>query len=121
MIDYGKEVVSALKTILPTKHELALTSNKDKVPIPCISWQERNNAAEETGDTLGYSRISFTIKVWGHEIELLNKYSIEIDNVLRPLGFKRLSTNELYDRQSTMKQKILNYEALALENFDGGM
>lgn len=115
MIDYDKELVSALKSVLPTHYELALTS---KTPTPCISYQERDNADTETGDTLGYSRISYTIKVWSNEIKQIKQYSKEIDKVLRPLGFKRVSSNELHDNQSTMIQKILTYEARGLEEYN---
>jgi hypothetical protein len=114
MIDYNAQLVAALKTILPTHYELTLVRG---TKTPCISYQERNNAAEEEGDTLGYSRISYTVKVWGTDIADLVAYALQIDAVLRPLGFKRLSCNELYDRNSTMIQKILTYEALASEEF----
>ena len=114
MINYHKELVAALNTILPTHYELALTSG---IKTPCISYQERNNADAETGDTLGYSRISYTVKVWGNDIGELQQYALEIDKTLRPLGFKRISSNELYDTQSTMIQKILGYEALAQEEY----
>ena len=115
MIDYNKELVSALNTVLPTHHELALTS---KETTPCISYQERNNYASDTGDTLGYSYISYTVKVWSTSIADLQTYSLKIDNALRTLGFKRISTSELSDKNSLMKQKILTYEALASENFN---
>ena len=115
MIDYDAELVSALKTVLPTHYELALTS---KTPTPCISYQERDNADTETGDTLGYSRISYTIKVWGNEIKQIKQYAKQIDAVLRPLGFKRTSSGELHDRQSTMIQKIMTYEARGLEEYN---
>lgn len=115
MIDFNKELVSALNTVLPTHHELALTS---KETTPCISYQERNNADAETGDTIGYSHISYTVKVWSRQIADLQKYSLLIDKALRPLGFKRISSAELADRNSTMIQKILTYEALASENFN---
>lgn len=114
MIDYNSQLVNALKTILPTYYELTLTKG---TKTPCISYQERNNYADAEGDTLGYSYISYTIKVWGHDIEDLMDYALKIDAALRPLGFKRLSSSELYDRNSTMIQKILTYEALASENF----
>lgn len=114
MIDYNIQFVSALNTVLPTHHELALTS---KEATPCISYQERNNFDAETGDTIGYSRISYTVKVWSTSIADLQKYSLEIDKVLRPIGFKRIASGELSDRNSLMKQKILTYEALALEEF----
>lgn len=114
MIDYSTELRSALKTILPTHYEMALTS---KTTTPCISYMETNNYVSANGDTLGYSRISYQIKVWGHKIEELQKYAQEIDAALRPLGFKRVSSRELYDNNSTMIQKIMTYEALASENY----
>lgn len=114
MIDYNQEVVSALKTVLPTHYELALTS---KTKTPCISYQERNNYVSASGDTKGYSMISFTIKVWANKISDIMKYAKQVDDVMRALGFKRTSSNELYDINSTMIQKIMTYEALALEEY----
>ena len=114
MIDFNKELVSALNTVLPTHYELALTSKSE---VPCISYQERNNYASVNGDTLGYSVISFTVKVWANNIADIMKYAKQVDDVLRPLGFKRISSNELYDINSTMIQKIMTYEALGLENY----
>ena len=70
-----------------------------------------------SGDTRGYSVITYTVKVWGNDIAEINNYSCKIDRVLRPIGFKRTSTNELYDITSTMIQKIMTFEALALENY----
>ena len=114
MIDYTPTLLEALKTILPTHYELKLSSG---TKTPCISYQERSNTAEETGDTLGYSRISYTVKVWGTDLEQLNKYAIQIDNALRPLGWKRTGAQELFSYQSAMIQKILTYEAKAIETF----
>lgn len=114
MIDYNRVLVSVLKTILPTHHELTLTSNTQ---TPCISYQERNNYSTAVGDTLGYSNLTYTIKVWGNRIEDLETYSLQIDEALRPLGFKRTSTNELYDINSTMIQKIMTFEATGFETY----
>ena len=114
MIDYHSTLVSALKEILPTHYEMTLTS---KTATPCISYMEVNNYVTDEGDTLGYSRLAYQIKVWGNSISDLQRYALEIDNVLRPLGWQRTSSGELYDRNSTMIQKIMNYEALALENY----
>ena len=114
MIDYHSNIVSALNNILPTHYEMALT---EKTETPCISYMERNNYSTEEGDTLGYCRISYTVKVWGNDIAQLQGYALKIDTALRSLGFKRISSGELYDNQSTMIQKILTYEALALENY----
>lgn len=116
MIDYGKQLVSALKTVLPTHYEMTLTS---KTATPCISWQETNNyqSTEVIGATLGYSYLTYTVKVWANDIAVIQKYALEVDNVLRPLGFKRIASGELYDNNSTMIQKILTYEVLASEEF----
>ena len=116
MIDYGKELVAALETVLPTHYELVLHSGLE---TPCISWQERDNAAEEEGESLGYSRITYTVKVWATDIATIQQYALAIDKVLRPLGFKRTSANELYDNNSSMIQKIMTYSAKAVDQFEG--
>ena len=118
MINYHKELVSALNAVLPTHYEMALTS---KTATPCISYMELNNySTTEATDasTIGYSRITYQVKVWANDIGILQKYAIEVDKVLRTIGFKRVASGELYDNNSTMMQKILTYEALALEEFN---
>lgn len=115
MIDYHENLVTALSVVLPTHYEMALTSN---TKTPCISYMELNNATTAQGNTLGYSRLSYQIKVWGNDISVLQKYAQEIDTILRPLGWTRVSSQELYDNQSSMIQKITTYEALALETFE---
>lgn len=114
MIDYHSNLVSALNTILPTHYEMWLHSG---LATPCISFMEINNYVDSNGDTLGYSRITYQIKVWGNDIAELQRYALQIDAVLRPLGWKRISSGEMYDNNSTMIQKIMTYEALAYENY----
>ena len=114
MINYSNELVKALNTVLPTHYEMIINS---KTPTPCITYMETNNYVAASGDTLGYSRITYQIKVWGNKIADLQKYALEVDEVLRPLGFTRISSRELYDNNSTMIQKIMSYEALALEKY----
>ena len=116
MVNYHKELVSALSTILPTYYEMTLHSGLE---TPCISYMEINNyaATDSIGATLGYSWITYQVKIWGNDIGLLQDYAQKIDEVVRPLGFKRIASGELYDNNSTMIQKILTYECLALEDF----
>ena len=114
MINYHAELVKALSSVLPTHYEMTLTSGTQ---TPCISYMETNNYVSTNGETLGYSFITYQVKVWGNKIADLQTYALEVDKVLRPLGFKRTSSNELYDRNSTMIQKILTYEAMALEEY----
>lgn len=116
MINYHKELVSALSAVLPTHYEMALTAN---TKTPCISYMETNNymITEGLGASSGYSRITYQIKVWGNDIAVIQENAQKVDTALRPLGFKRISSGELYDNNSTMIQKIMSYEALALEDY----
>ena len=115
MIDYHSTLVSALKTIgLPVHYEMVLHSG---LATPCISYMENNNYVDSNGDTLGYSWIGYQIKVWGNDIATIQQYALQVDNVLRSIGFKRTSTNELHDPNSTMIQKIMSFEGLAYEQF----
>lgn len=113
MINYHSKLVSALNNILPTHYEMALTQT---TKTPCISYIESNNYVAEYGSNLTYSRITYTIKIWSNDIAEIQGYALQVDSALRSLGFKRISSGELYDNQSTMIQKILTYEALAVEN-----
>ena len=115
MIDYHKNLVAALNKILPTHYEMILHSG---LATPCISYMEINNYVDSNGDTLGYGRVTFQVKVWANNISDIQKYAIKVDDVLRPLGFKRISSGELYDQNSTMIQKIMTFEALYLEQFN---
>ena len=117
MIDYHKQLVSALGSILPTHYEMALTS---KTKTPCISYLELSNIEETAvvGASIGYSRIIYQVKVWANDLGQIQQYSKEVDKKLKALGFKRISSGELYDSNSTLIQKIFSYEALAYEEFN---
>lgn len=118
MINYHKELVSALSGILPTHYEMTLTSKTD---TPCISYMEINNYlltdSNNINSSTGYSIVTYQVKVWATDIGVIQDNAIKIDAALRPLGFKRVAATELYDNNSSMIQKILTYEALALEEF----
>ena len=114
MINYHETIVNTLSEILPTYYEMVLHSG---IKTPCISYMELNNSVNANGDTIGYSNVSYQIKVWGNKLEDLQNYSLQIDNALRSLGWVRVSSQELYDNQSTMIQKIMAYEALIKEDF----
>lgn len=115
MINYHQKLVAALQSIgIGVHYELSLTAD---IKTPCISYQERNNYTTESGDTLGYSRIVYTITVWGNDLAAIQENAQKIDRVLRPLGWKRTSSQELHDINSTMIRKILTYECLAKEEY----
>lgn len=114
MINYHAELVKALDTILPTHYEMTLTADTE---TPCISYMELNNSSSTLGETMEYSNITFRVKVWDIDIAEIQKYALMVDNVLRPLGFRRTASVELYDRNSAMIQKVMTYEGLGKEDF----
>ena len=116
MIDFHKQLRSALESVgLPVHYEMTLHSG---LSVPCISYMEKNNYTTAAGDTLGYSYITYQVKVWATDIATIQRYALEVDKALRPIGFKRTASGELHDNNSSMIQKIMTYEALASENFD---
>lgn len=118
MVNFHSELIAALEAILPTHYEMVLHRGLE---TPCISYMEMNNydITDSHYDimTIGYSRITYQIKVWAKTISDIQKYSLEVDAAMKSLGLKRLSSGELYDNNSSMIQKVMNYEGLSLETF----
>ena len=116
MYNAHPELVTALKTIgLPVHYEMTLHSG---LTVPCISYMFISNSVHMNGDTLGYSNLSCQVKIWANDIAIIVQYAQMIDDVLRPLGWRRSSYNELHDINSTMIQGIMSYEAIASEQFN---
>lgn len=77
MIDYHAKLLASLKEIgIPVHYEMTLYSG---LSTPCISYMELSNVSTQAGDTLGYSRLQYQIKVWGTQISDLQKYALLID------------------------------------------
>ena len=120
MINYHVVLSDNLKRVLPTHYERTLKAN---TKVPCISYMELNNYDSdpvfslEDKKQLHYSHILYQIKIWGNSIAEIQEYINSVDVVMKRLGFKRISSNEMFDSNSTIIQKILVYEALASEEF----
>lgn len=115
MINYHEQLVKALEPVgLPVYYEMQLSEGAD---VPCLSYMELSNMDDAVGDTLGYSIISYQIKVWGRTVGALQHFALKVDEALRPLGFTRAASTELIDMRSTMLQKVMTYEAFASENY----
>lgn len=114
MVNYHTTLINVLSEILPTYYELTLSKD---CAIPCISYLERNNYEEYVGDSLGYSKVSYQVKVWGNSINEVQSYASAVDAALKPIGWKRTSTGEIFDINSTMIQKVMVYEALFHEEY----
>lgn len=112
MVDYKETLVSNLRSLgLPVYYEHFLTQNTQ---MPCISYYEMNNIALEEGNQLGYSRVTFSVKVWDKSIKTISEKANEVDSLMRSLGFKRTSINDLW--LDGIGQRQLVYQATAIEH-----
>ena len=112
MLDVKKQLVSTLNKILPTYYELIVDSSTE---LPCITYLEMDNSDDLTGDTLGYSNITFNVKVWANSVDDAMLYGPQIDTAMRDIGYSRIASNELI--LGTQICKILTYQGLGIEEF----
>ena len=109
MIDFDPNIVEALDVILPTYYENFITQ---EITLPCITFVENNNSSYLEGDTLRYSHLNYTIKLWMDNKEQ-QSYLADIDSTMKGLGFVRNSTSEIVNGR--VIEKIMDYEAIGFE------
>ena len=112
MIDFDPSIVEALSVILPTYYENFITGD---ITLPCITFVENNNSSYLEGDTLRYSHLNYTIKLW-MDNKTQQSYLAEIDMAMKRMGFVRNSANELIN--GSVIEKIMDYEAIGWETED---
>ena len=110
MIDYKPQLVEALQTVGTVHYELFTDSN---TKVPCITYLESRNSDRETSEVLNYSDIEFTVKVWAKKVSEISNIAMQIDEVLRPLGFQRTGSNEL--SHNDLIQRVMYYSAIGVE------
>lgn len=81
--------------------------------VPCFTYLESSNIAREEGDSLRYSQVQYTIKIWSRNIAEIATYAVLLDDKMKELGFKRISYNELW--YNNMCSAIFLYEGMGLE------
>lgn len=112
MIDYKPLLIRELNAILPTYYELFVDSTTE---TPCITIMESNNSAQEEGDNIRFSLISFNIKIWADDLNVIAEKGMELDQKMFELGFSRISYTELW--MGNQCSAIFRYEILANENY----
>lgn len=112
MIDFDKQIVEALSDILPCYYENFITED---ITLPCITFVENNNSSYYEGDTLRYSRLNYTIKLWMDNKTQQSNLE-DIDLVMKRMGFVRNSTTEIVNGR--VIEKIMDYEAIGFETCD---
>lgn len=109
MIDFDPSIVEALSVILPTYYENFIT---EEITLPCITYVENNNSSYLEGDTLRYSHLNYTVKLW-MDTKAQQTYLAEIDETMKRLGFVRNSALEIVSGK--VIEKIMDYEAIGYE------
>lgn len=112
MVNYHEKIVKELSSILPTYYEFALSKD---VKIPCLSYREKDNYQGPRAGEFGYSKVSYYIKVWAPTIAEIQQYSAQVNDKLRPLGWKCTSANEIWDAENMIFEKIFVYEGSFIE------
>ena len=112
MLDINKNVVAELEKILPTHYELFCDN---KTTLPCITYREQDNRDRERAESFGYSEISLYVKVWGYFYKDIESYALQVADVMREMGFERVSTNDLIVENQICK--VMLYRARGLENY----
>ena len=110
MVATKTEIREALNTVLPTFYELFVDSTTE---LPALTYNEIQNLDDRVGDTLGYSRITYRIKLWASSVADIDLYSPQIDEVMRGLGFYRISSYETV--RDLVICRSFEYRALAKE------
>lgn len=77
---------------------------------------ESNNAAQEEGNTIRFSRISFYVKIWSDDIGVIAEKGQLVDQLMFSLGFERTSYSEVW--LGNQCSAIYHYEILADENYE---
>lgn len=113
MVNGKQDIVSKLSTIAPVEYELFVT---EKTPIPCITYIENGNDDNLVGDTLGYSNIRYTIKIWSHSVQELTDLTARVSEQMRLLGYRRLSSFETKSTNLLCCNQI--YRGLGKEYFN---
>lgn len=112
MIDFDPNIVEALSVILPTYYENFITQD---ITLPCITYAPSNNSSYLEGDTLRYSYLNYSIKLWMDD-KAQQPYLAEIDETMKRLGFVRNGATELVNGK--VIEKIMDYEAIGWEQRD---
>ena len=111
MIDTKLTVIEALKQLnLPVIYEHFITEQKE---MPCITYKPQADIQGLTGKRLMYGNVNYSIKVWGYTVKDLTSTSIDIDKIMRSIGFIRTNTNEMW--VNGLGSLELRYKAKTLE------
>ena len=111
MVDFDKNIVAALTTILPCYYENFVT---DDITLPCITYQPNGNQSMHEGDTQRYSQLSYMIKLWIDD-KTQQSYMGTIERTMKSLGFVMSGYTEIPNGR--VIQIACNFEAIGHEVF----
>lgn len=113
MINVTPQIITALsQTGLKVYNENFLKNES----VPCISYYEYDNSTMKRGTGIQKCEIIYHVKVWAKTQKELVDYSAQIDDIMRNLGFKRTTCNDLWS--DTLGQRDMKFQRYILEYYN---
>lgn len=106
MLNLKPEILKLLKQ-LDVKTNYYYPQNFNQLPI--VTYYELENRTLLTsadGEEL-LSEVTYSIDVWSKEST--SEISIQIDKLMRSIGFRRTSSNDLFEPDTKINHKVLRY------------
>ena len=113
MYNFHTDVVTALKTAYTDVYYEEFLD--EQCAKQCISYREDLNAERLPGNTIGYSDVTYTVKVWGYSLSWVLEIACSVDDKMSALGFHRESSAELINGDYICK--VLRYTGLCQETY----
>lgn len=91
MVDYAPELVSGLKTVLPTWADPV----DKRTELPCITWMETDRRDLHAVNGMQYSTIAIRVRVWTESRRTMQDYADKAETALRKMGWSVTGCGEL--------------------------
>jgi len=114
VLDITSELVALFK-----RHDIQLIDEKthdSAGSLPFVTYEEVNNADARTGDTVGYSSVTYTINVWCQTKADNVALGIRVDAIMRSVKFERTGTVTWHD--SGVFRQTMTYSRLCREEYE---
>lgn len=105
-------IVTELAKVLPCYYEQVVDSSYE---LPLITYMEMNNRETSTSHEMGYSSVTYRIKLWADTVSDIETYSEQIDEKMRGLYFTRTNSSEMCIGSQLCR--ILDYRGLIFEKY----
>ncbi len=113
MIDIAKKVKEALTK---AKGQVQYAYPQDKVEVPMLTYFEADNASLQRADDEELTAlVSYHVDVWAKTPEEAHEMSRKVNEVLMEMGFIRRGTQDLYEKETNIHHRAMQFEIIVSE------